>query len=239
MAGQTITAELQVAEIHKWHRAGVAKAEIARGLQIGRTSVRRLFLKEWIRNVNSLSGCCDHCNGTFRYRLIHNGFSDSAYGYCSSCSSTVLLSGWNPVAQRVGLAIHQRITPQIEALLKRCPCGDRFRASADPKCPHCTHTLSASEATAYIERDAPGAKKGWRWQQSWSGIYSIVLNDHFLEDWWDEDALSACTPPIAKPPKRRPRPIFPERYWHQCMPAESSLPFVPCSAFRASRGYPQ
>ena len=147
------------------------------------------FLKKWIRDVDNLSGCCDHCKGTFRYRLIHNGFNDSAYGYCSSCSSTVLLSGYNPVAQRVGLAIHQRITPQIEALLKRGPCGDRFRASADPKCPHCARTLSATEATAYIERDAPGAKKDWCWQQSWSGIYSIVLNDHFLEDWWDEDAV--------------------------------------------------
>ena len=41
--GRPITAGLQAAEIRKLHRAGVAKAEIARRLQIGRTSVRRIL----------------------------------------------------------------------------------------------------------------------------------------------------------------------------------------------------
>ena len=38
-----MTAGLQAAAIRKLHRAGVAKAEIARRLQIGRTSVRRIL----------------------------------------------------------------------------------------------------------------------------------------------------------------------------------------------------
>jgi putative DNA-invertase from lambdoid prophage Rac len=41
--GRPMTAGLQVAEIRKLHRAGVAKAEIARRLQVGRTSVRRIL----------------------------------------------------------------------------------------------------------------------------------------------------------------------------------------------------
>ena len=41
--GRPITAGLQAAEIRRLHRAGVAKAEIARRLQIGRTSVRRIL----------------------------------------------------------------------------------------------------------------------------------------------------------------------------------------------------
>src|SRR6516225_6534061 len=41
--GRPMTAGLQAAEIRKLHRAGVAKAEIARRLQIGRTSVRRVL----------------------------------------------------------------------------------------------------------------------------------------------------------------------------------------------------
>jgi DNA invertase Pin-like site-specific DNA recombinase len=41
--GRPKTAALQSAEIRKLHRDGVAKAEIARQLQIGRTSVRRIL----------------------------------------------------------------------------------------------------------------------------------------------------------------------------------------------------
>lgn len=41
--GRPLTARLHAAEIRKLHRAGVAKAEIARRLQIGRTSVRRIL----------------------------------------------------------------------------------------------------------------------------------------------------------------------------------------------------
>ena len=41
--GRPMTAGLQVAEIRKLHRAGISKSEIARRLQIGRTSVRRIL----------------------------------------------------------------------------------------------------------------------------------------------------------------------------------------------------
>jgi DNA invertase Pin-like site-specific DNA recombinase len=41
--GRPITAGLHTAEIRKLYRAGIAKAEIARRLQIGRTSVRRIL----------------------------------------------------------------------------------------------------------------------------------------------------------------------------------------------------
>jgi putative DNA-invertase from lambdoid prophage Rac len=41
--GRPRTAALQEGQIRKLHRAGVAKAEIARRLQIGRTSVRRIL----------------------------------------------------------------------------------------------------------------------------------------------------------------------------------------------------
>jgi putative DNA-invertase from lambdoid prophage Rac len=41
--GRPMTAGLQAAQIRKLHRAGVAKAEIARRLKIGRTSVRRIL----------------------------------------------------------------------------------------------------------------------------------------------------------------------------------------------------
>jgi len=144
--------------------------------------------------MSNSTGRCEHCGGTFGYRIIHNGFNDSAYAYCDKCSFTVFLSAWTQAAKRAALRIHQRITQDLEVLLKPCPCGGAFRSSADPKCPHCTRPLSPVNATVYIERDAPGTAKGWRWQQSWSGIYSIVLNDCVVEDWWDEQVLDRLFP---------------------------------------------
>ena len=41
--GRPATAAVHVAEIRKLHRAGVSKSEIARRLNIGRTSVRRIL----------------------------------------------------------------------------------------------------------------------------------------------------------------------------------------------------
>ena len=41
--GRPITAGIQADQVRKLHRAGVSKAEIARRLQIGRTSVRRIL----------------------------------------------------------------------------------------------------------------------------------------------------------------------------------------------------
>jgi putative DNA-invertase from lambdoid prophage Rac len=43
--GRPLTAGLQAAKIRKLHRAGLSKSEIARRLQIGRTSVRRILVR--------------------------------------------------------------------------------------------------------------------------------------------------------------------------------------------------
>ncbi len=41
--GRPATAAVHAAEIHKLYRAGISKSEIARRVQIGRTSVRRIL----------------------------------------------------------------------------------------------------------------------------------------------------------------------------------------------------
>jgi DNA invertase Pin-like site-specific DNA recombinase len=41
--GRPATAALHTAEIRRLHRGGIAKAEIARRLGVGRTSVRRIL----------------------------------------------------------------------------------------------------------------------------------------------------------------------------------------------------
>jgi DNA invertase Pin-like site-specific DNA recombinase len=47
--GRPATAAIHAAEIRKLHRVGVGKSEIARRVQIGRTSVRRILSAKSIR----------------------------------------------------------------------------------------------------------------------------------------------------------------------------------------------
>src|SRR5262252_7442727 len=103
-------------------------------------------------------GRCEHCAKQFRYYLFHNGFSDSAYGYCDRCCYTVILSGWQNTP--IHFKLHTRITEEIEPFLKPCPCGGAFRASSDPRCPDCWRVMSASKATGYVEANASGIAKG-------------------------------------------------------------------------------
>jgi hypothetical protein len=130
-------------------------------------------------------GVCEHCHKTFSYYLAHNGFNDSAYAYCDSCEYSVSLSGWyKGIPARAHLQIHKRISKDVEPFLKSCPCGGTFRADASPRCPHCLEVLSAIAAKQFIEANAPGSKKGWTWDCTWDGLYSIVIEDKIVEDWW-------------------------------------------------------
>jgi hypothetical protein len=47
--------------------------------------------------------------------------------------------------------------------------------------------LSAIEATSYIEEaHAPAAKKGWRWQHNWTGLYAVIIEDKSVDDIWKQ-----------------------------------------------------
>jgi len=133
------------------------------------------------------NGICDNCGELFPYYLVHCGFSDCSYAYCDSCGVTALLSVWQPV-QRKQLpklpkcVSHQEICATWEPFLLACVCGGRFKKGAVPRCPKCKHPLSAQSATDYIEKNAPGTKKGWRWQRTWSGLYCIVVANKMVED---------------------------------------------------------
>ena len=130
-------------------------------------------------------GACEHCEKEFGYYLVHNGFNDSAYAYCDRCSYSVHLSvlSKNPLGIRLPF---QKIPLAVEGFLKPCLCGGSFRASAPPRCPHCRSSLSAIAATTYIEKNAAGTAKGWRWQKNWDDLYSIVIENLYVEDWWKE-----------------------------------------------------
>ena len=118
--------------------------------------------------------------------IIHNGFNDSAYGYCESCGTVAFVGSYGDVKKPAAapLKMHQAILPETEPWLEACACGGRFRANAAPRCPTCNDELSAEAATEWIEENASGTKKGWRWQRSWAGMYCIVIEDRMVENVW-------------------------------------------------------
>ena len=130
---------------------------------------------------------CESCRVGFTYFLVHNGFNDSAYAYCDTCGMTALLSGWSKkIPAGVNLKIHEVISESVEPFLQKCTCGGTFRRDASPRCPRCNSKLSATEAAKYIEANAPGAKKGWRWQRNWQGLYCITIEGRVVNDNWKE-----------------------------------------------------
>jgi hypothetical protein len=125
-------------------------------------------------------GECDKCHGTFGYRLIHNGFNASSYAYCSKCGMTAVIDTNNRDRTAEGFPPHRSITSEAEPYLAPCTCGGEFQAGAVPRCPHCKKELSATKAAAWIEANAPGTKKSWKWQNDWVSLYAIVIDERFV-----------------------------------------------------------
>lgn len=127
-------------------------------------------------------GQCAECGRSFPYYMIHNGFNESAYAYCSSCGMTAILdTGYR---DRPGIPRHSSIEADGERRLALCVCGGEFRAGASPRCPHCGVELDPVKAGEFIERNAAGTKSGWRWQKNWVGMYCIVINGRHVENNW-------------------------------------------------------
>ena len=128
------------------------------------------------------TGACSLCKTTFAIEIFHNGFGDTSYAYCDTCGITSILSGWNKKWPKGVKLTQAEIVAEMEPYLKPCDCGGKFTKGNSPRCPMCKHPLSAEEATEYFERQAPGTKKGWRWQRNWSGIYCAVVEGKRVVD---------------------------------------------------------
>ena len=132
---------------------------------------------------------CAACGDSFGYYLVHNGFNDSAYAYCDACGLTALFDGWSEsIPSGVELKVHGPITVELEPQIRPCECGGRFRRSASPRCPKCKAVIDPVVSAAFIEPNAPGTAKGWRWQRSWSGLYAMIVEDRSVKDPWSTPA---------------------------------------------------
>ena len=81
-----------------------------------------------------------------------------------------------------GCPSQQEICAELEPYIQPCDCGGYFRKGSSPRCPKCGQALSAVDATGYIEANAPGTKKGWRWQKNWHETYCIIIEDKVVND---------------------------------------------------------
>ena len=133
-----------------------------------------------------MTGRCEPCGENFTIEIFHNGFGDTSYAYCDTCGKTAILSGWSKRWPEGVKCTQAEIAPEMEPYLKPCECGGKFNVGNSPRCPNCKKPLSADQAADYLEQQAPGAKKGWRWQRNWSGLYCAVINglqvtDNFVD----------------------------------------------------------
>lgn len=130
------------------------------------------------------TGTCEHCGKQFGYCLFHCGFGDCSYAYCDKCGMTAILSLWDKRMPNLSLANEgwgqQEIPVELEQYLRPCECGGAFKRGASPRCPYCSQALSAEIATKYLEANAPGTKRGWKWQRNWHDMYCIVLTNRHV-----------------------------------------------------------
>lgn len=129
------------------------------------------------------TGICESCRRQFRYWLEHCGFGECVYAYCDTCGMTAVLSQWDKrMPELPDCPGMQELCSALEPYLQACDCGGCFKRGSAPRCPHCAQPLSADRAASYIEENAPGAAKGWRWQRNWSGIYCIIIEERRIEN---------------------------------------------------------
>ena len=129
---------------------------------------------------SEFTGIREHCRKSFGYTLLHCGFGECSYAYCDKCGMTAILSLWDKRIPRLSQPAgwgQQEIPTDLERYLQACECGGIFRRGASPRCHQCSQGLSAEIATTYIETNAPGTRKGWKWQRNWSDMYCIVIED--------------------------------------------------------------
>jgi hypothetical protein len=147
-------------------------------------------------------GDCEHCKRFYRYSLWHSGFGDNSYAYCDDCGMLAILNYSNTyVAEFPTLSVQfAEIDASWESFLQPCACGGRFRKGGSPRCPHCLQKLSATHAATHIEAQASGAGKGWQWQNNWSGVYCMAM-DNAETPGYPRQMLD----PVSKPETTKPR----------------------------------
>jgi hypothetical protein len=141
-------------------------------------------------------GDCENCGRFYRYSLWNSGFGNNTYAYCDLCGMLAVLYYSNPLVAGLPPASVEceEMDQSWEPFLLSCPCGGRFRRGASPRCPFCRERLSPTYAAEHIKTQALGAGRAWQWQNSWSGLHCMAI-----ENPRNPGALLQIEDPVGKP----------------------------------------
>ncbi len=130
-------------------------------------------------------GTCESCGLDFEFYLVHNGFNNSAYSYCNACGKTAILDVLFYQYDQLGIG-SGRIAKNKVQYIANCECGGKFQFESKPRCPHCLEEISAEAASKYINRKSDDPRGEWNWQQDWSGIYCILIEQNVVRNNWKD-----------------------------------------------------
>ena len=126
------------------------------------------------------TGSCEHCGKSFQYSMIGSGMNGSFHAYCEQCGKAIVTES--------------AVSPD-SVQFEPCECGGQASYDASPRCPHCKLPLSAEIAASYIERNAPGAAHGYRWQRTWKFGNTFVVEGNLSYNHPWKRKQKRCWPP--------------------------------------------
>ncbi|MFD6661529.1 hypothetical protein ACFWDK_04040 [Micromonospora chalcea] len=99
---------------------------------------------------------CSECHERL-YRLDHSPLLDCYFLYCDSCPMRVDVSYYDSICIAIADALpvqserYSALMGALEARLRRCGCGGRFRDSAPRRCHRCSAVLTAISAPSGVD----------------------------------------------------------------------------------------
>ncbi len=92
----------------------------------------------WVREV-----ACPNCSETIVAWTSSGMSACFPHFYCDCCSNVYLYEAGKKEVMASPLT--PELVKEMDARLPDCPCGGRFKAGENPKCPKCGHDLKHQE----------------------------------------------------------------------------------------------
>ncbi|MDT0529589.1 hypothetical protein RM555_11385 [Micromonospora sp. DSM 115977] len=106
--------------------------------------------------LNGEEVVCPECQERL-YRVDHSPLLDCYFLYCDGCPMRVDVSYYDSTAMAIADALpardetHPTLMAALEARLRRCDCGGRFRDSAPRRCHRCATVLATISAPSGVD----------------------------------------------------------------------------------------